>query len=370
MTDRYTIDRCVIERLIAAANDAKRRMAETGIPYQSTPEIDALSQALASAPVSRQTHEREVSSTHDQHPNLDPRRNGENRSSGEGFLNPGTDGAGAGVAPDATCARASPRSASVRLSVSAVGDLRGARGMAATGTRHRVEDDRPLDRNGRADHRLASAPVEGGDYWFDPRDPEVTDKNPDNILIHYYAAFDVTMLQCGDLAMFGFWFDAPDGSEFQYRYFSDPDQAQAEALSQKAALQAQGEPVETTDEAILKAATEIRASSVAWANEPEEFAHLVELTPEEIRKLIAALYAHPPARADDPRIKEWGYADLDELLTAHEGLLDNASSFDGLLVAANAALGALTGNMDGDWTGQDPVPLLRAAIAQAKGGAG
>ncbi|WP_292085368.1 MULTISPECIES: hypothetical protein [unclassified Brevundimonas] len=38
-----------------------------------------------------------------------------------------------------------------------------------------------------------------------------------------------------------------------------------------------------------------------------------------------------------------------------------------LLEAANAALGALTGNMDGDWIGQDPVALLRAAIRRATG---
>lgn len=36
-----------------------------------------------------------------------------------------------------------------------------------------------------------------------------------------------------------------------------------------------------------------------------------------------------------------------------------------LLDAANIALGALTGNMDGDWIGQDPVATLRAAIAKA-----
>lgn len=53
---------------------------------------------------------------------------------------------------------------------------------------------------------------------------------------------------------------------------------------------------EVTDDAILKAATDIRASSVAWANDPTEFAHLIELTPDEIRKLFAALYPEAPAR--------------------------------------------------------------------------
>nr|WP_303705469.1 hypothetical protein [Brevundimonas naejangsanensis] len=43
----------------------------------------------------------------------------------------------------------------------------------------------------------------------------------------------------------------------------------------------------------------------------------------------------------------------------------NATAAPDLFEAANAALGALTGNMDGDWLGQDPVALLRAALSKA-----
>jgi len=53
---------------------------------------------------------------------------------------------------------------------------------------------------------------------------------------------------------------------------------------------------EISDEQILAAATAIRESSVAWADEPEEFAHLIELTPAEVRKLFAVL-AHPNHQA-------------------------------------------------------------------------
>ncbi|WP_312689588.1 hypothetical protein [Brevundimonas nasdae] len=53
---------------------------------------------------------------------------------------------------------------------------------------------------------------------------------------------------------------------------------------------------EFTDEAILKAATEVRESSVAWADNPEEFSHLIELTPDEISRLIATLRAQQPAQ--------------------------------------------------------------------------
>lgn len=40
---------------------------------------------------------------------------------------------------------------------------------------------------------------------------------------------------------------------------------------------------------------------------------------------------------------------------------------DELLAACLTALGAMTGNMDGDWIGQDPVADLRKAISKANG---
>jgi len=55
------------------------------------------------------------------------------------------------------------------------------------------------------------------------------------------------------------------------------------------AVEAARKALKPTDEAILAAATAIRESSVAWANDPEDFAHLIELTPPEVRQLLAAL---------------------------------------------------------------------------------
>lgn len=84
--------------------------------------------------------------------------------------------------------------------------------------------------------------VEPKGYWFDPLDPDVTDTNPDSILVAYYSKFEVAVLQYGDLEMFGFWFEPADGSDFQYRYFSDRDQADAEALAQETSVKSNGKP--------------------------------------------------------------------------------------------------------------------------------
>lgn len=56
---------------------------------------------------------------------------------------------------------------------------------------------------------------------------------------------------------------------------------------------------ELSDDEICKAATAIRASSVAWAKEPDEFSHLIELTPAELRQLLAALQPSP-AKVSEP----------------------------------------------------------------------
>lgn len=69
---------------------------------------------------------------------------------------------------------------------------------------------------------------------------------------------------------------------------------------------------EFTDDAILKAATEVRESSVAWANDPQEFCHLIELTPDEIRKLIAALRVQQPARVDAQPVEYVLVSDMEE----------------------------------------------------------
>lgn len=70
----------------------------------------------------------------------------------------------------------------------------------------------------------------------------MTDTNPDSILVAYYSKFEVAVLQYGDLEMFGFWFEPADGSDFQYRYFSDRDQADAEALAQETSVKSNGKP--------------------------------------------------------------------------------------------------------------------------------
>lgn len=73
----------------------------------------------------------------------------------------------------------------------------------------------------------------------------------------------------------------------------------------------EGGAVDLSDVAICKAAETIRASSVAWANDPAEFSHLIELTPAEIRKLIAAL----ATREEAPACKKCGGKGY----TEHEG---------------------------------------------------
>lgn len=83
------------------------------------------------------------------------------------------------------------------------------------------------------------------------------------------------------------------------------------------------------DETILKAATEIRESSVAWANDPEEFAHLIELTPAEIRKLILSLLR--PAAPDAGGIATQAKIDIarDALTTARQALHQHFVDWDG-----------------------------------------
>ena len=53
-----------------------------------------------------------------------------------------------------------------------------------------------------------------------------------------------------------------------------------------------------TDDEILSAASNIRESSVAWADDPKLFSHLIELTPGEVRKLIAALTGTQQAKGE------------------------------------------------------------------------
>jgi len=67
-------------------------------------------------------------------------------------------------------------------------------------------------------------------FWYDVLDPEITHSNPDNILSGNYLRWHVVEVGYGQMSLFGFWFEPEDGSEFQYRYFTDRDQADAEAL--------------------------------------------------------------------------------------------------------------------------------------------
>lgn len=67
-------------------------------------------------------------------------------------------------------------------------------------------------------------------FWYDVLDPEITHSSPDNILAGNYPRWHVVEVGYGQMSLFGFWFEPEDGSEFQYRYFTDRDQADAEAL--------------------------------------------------------------------------------------------------------------------------------------------
>ncbi len=77
---------------------------------------------------------------------------------------------------------------------------------------------------------LCSSP-RSGSFWFDVLDPEITASSPDNILCPNYPRWHVVEVGYGEATLFGFWFEPNDGSEFQYRYFTDRDQADAEALA-------------------------------------------------------------------------------------------------------------------------------------------
>ncbi|MGE7199730.1 hypothetical protein [Brevundimonas naejangsanensis] len=69
-----------------------------------------------------------------------------------------------------------------------------------------------------------------GLFWYDVLDPEITHSSPNNILAGNYPRWHVVEVGYGQVSLFGFWFEPEDGSEFQYRYFTDRDQAEAEAL--------------------------------------------------------------------------------------------------------------------------------------------